>query len=66
MMCEYPLCDKEIKRGDQYVTDSEGKNWCPQCYDLFLYRDMHSYADYDYKVEKRIKELEKFRIIKIF
>ncbi len=63
-MCEYSLCDKKIKKGAEYIVDSNGKNWCPQCYDLFLYRDMASHRGYE--IEKRIKELETYRIIKIY
>ena len=62
-ICEYSLCDREIKKGDEHITDSNGKDWCPQCYDLFLYRDMASY--HGYEIEKRIKELEPYRVIKI-
>lgn len=62
-MCRYVLCDKEIKKGEQYIHDLEGHNWCLLCYDLMLYRDLASYKGYE--IEKRIKELENNKIIKI-
>lgn len=61
VICEYSLCDKEIRESDRHVIDYEGKKWCVNCYDLFLYRDMASYEGY--AIEKRIKELENQRRI---
>ena len=53
-MCEYILCDQEIKKGEKYIIDLEDKEWHSQCYRLYVYRDMASYKGYN--IEQLIKQ----------